>query len=321
MRKMDHMLPITWALAIALLLPLELLAYTECSNITRSETYQNQLRMDEFVVLYNTKGKHAPAELHDGNSNEIPDFVDDLLLQLVTMRQVLEQLGFRHPFESYRYERVGVSRIYVAIRDLDRNGTSYDPAHRDVSKGRDAPCVLLMAVANDLQTGNLTPAHELFHLYQYGYTVFKNAWYLEGMARWSEGLLETRNHASAPLPDTIDERSDLFSRSYGAVSFWIGVINMLSSSSAAIPSYAPHLSERRYSNGERVIDSEAGRRGSDAIIAVLETFDRLDREISIKTGRRLKSWSNRERKDPQNSDAMLQAVLTLIEKRKRISDN
>ncbi len=35
---------------------------------------------------------------------------------------------------------------------------------------------------------NVTPSHELFHIYQNSVMMFKQSWLTEGLARWSESL-------------------------------------------------------------------------------------------------------------------------------------
>lgn len=160
----------------------------ECSNRTYSDRYQHQHQLDEFVILYDLSGGNSIENQKDANHNKIPDILENIMQQLVTMRDVLEALDFKHPFDQYRYQRARVTQIQVRMHDIDGNGSAYDPPHRDVSHDN-KPCVLLISLSNNLATSNLTPAHELFHLYQYGYTVFKNSWYLEGMARWAENLL------------------------------------------------------------------------------------------------------------------------------------
>ena len=39
-----------------------------------------------------------------------------------------------------------------------------------------------------------TPAHEYFHLIQFGATYFRNKWFTEGMAQWSEDAVAKMNY-------------------------------------------------------------------------------------------------------------------------------
>lgn len=283
----------------------------ECSNRTSSDHYQQYYDVDEFVIFYDVSGDNALADLTDLNNNDIPDIIEDTMLQLITMRDVLEALGFTHPFDQYRYERAGVERIYVGMRNLNGNGMAFDPPHRDVTHEA-KPCALLIGLSHELKTGNLTPAHELFHLYQYGYTVFKNSWYLEGMARWAENLLGKRNYPIGAIPSTFEEEEALFAQSYGAVSFWMALLNTVSPSTLDERSYSDELLSRSYVNGGQVIHDEATTHGATAVIGVLEYFDNLDSQLSLVESRESKSWSNADRSDAANNVSMFNAIRHLM---------
>lgn len=295
-------------MVIAMLMLGDVLAYTECSNTTRSGRYQQEHRLEEFVFLFDTSGENALPDQTDRDENDVPDVIDDVAMQLVTMRDVLSLLGFRHPFSQYRYKRVNVDRIYVAMKNLQRNGTAFDPSHRDLSRPGRKPCVLLMHLSIDLTTGNLTPAHELFHLYQYGYTVFKNSWYLEGMARWAEGLMRPASFPESDFPQTSEERNNLFSQSYEAAAFWQDLITSIPSRLDGTPDYPEEVTERRYVGGKRIIHPEAMLRGTSTAIEILEVLDRLDRKLSMEKERPIKSWSRNQRTDPKNNEIMLRAL-------------
>ncbi|PCF93602.1 hypothetical protein [Vreelandella nigrificans] len=284
---------------------------SECSNRTSSDHYQHRYDVDEFAIFYDLSGDNALADLTDLNNNDIPDIIEDTMLQLITMRDVLGALGFTHPFDQYRYERAGVERIYVSMRNLNGNGVAFDPPHRDTTHA-EKPCVLLIGLSSELKAGNLTPAHELFHLYQYGYSVLKNSWYLEGTARWSEGLLGERSYPMGLIPHTPEDEEALFSQSYGAVAFWMAFLDAVSPFTLGERRYTDDLLSRSYVNGEQIIHDEATTHGSAAIIEILEAFDKLDRQISHVENRRQKSWPNADRSDAANNVSMLNIVYRLL---------
>ncbi len=80
--------------------------------------------------------------------------------------------------------------------------------------------VLTIDLSAKLPPRNLSPAHELFHQFQNGYSQFKNAWYYEGMARWSEDLFRSGAGAADALPASGTELEALFARSYDASRTW-----------------------------------------------------------------------------------------------------
>ena len=84
--------------------------------------------------------------------------------------------------------------------------------------------VVTIDLAAKLPTRNLSPAHELFHVFQNGYSQFKNAWYYEGMARWSEDLLRAGAGRVGTLPVDAGALDGLFKQSYEASRFWQALV-------------------------------------------------------------------------------------------------
>ena len=181
---------------------------------------------EEFRIYYTLEGDQAlpAADRQDHDRDGVPDKIQSLALQLVTARRCyVEVLGLRHPFESPRY-RGRVKFIDVNVWDLggNKNGMAGDAIvnyHRpsDPPEGVE---VLTIDLSTKLSPRNLSPAHELFHVFQNGYTLFKAPWYYEGTARWSEDLLRAGAGEAGPLPATRAELEDLFKLSYDASRFW-----------------------------------------------------------------------------------------------------
>lgn len=131
-----------------------------------------------------------------------------------------ETLGLKAPFDSSRYAK-GRYIDWHIMRLEGKSGSAGDELH--VLKYRHfetSPPVLLNAVTHRWTPEGLTPAHELFHSYQYAYTYFKNSWYLEGMARASESYFRSRTPRTEPLPANAAEIADLLTRSYRSDGFW-----------------------------------------------------------------------------------------------------
>jgi hypothetical protein len=104
----------------------------------------------------------------------------------------------------------------------DSNGIAGDAIvnyHRDNDPPEGVE-VLTIDLSTRLAARNLSPAHELFHLFQNGYTLFKTPWYYEGVARWSEDLLRAGVGEAGELPASAADLEKLFKLSYGASRFW-----------------------------------------------------------------------------------------------------
>ena len=149
-------------------------------------------RVDDVRIFYEITGPHA-VDLADVNANGVPDQVEDVMTQVRAARKMfVEVLGFPEPLETERFREAKFIDIHFRHKDvLKMNGVAYDELQR-FNKPGDPPGTRSIAftVATSVNaSANLTPAHEFFHLIQYGTTYFKNRWFLEGTARWSERAL------------------------------------------------------------------------------------------------------------------------------------
>jgi hypothetical protein len=186
----------------------------------------------EFRIFYSLSGTDALPYREDSDRNGIPDYVDRLARNLATARRNFDQeLRLRHPLRSPRY---GYEAEFIDVNILrfplsangPRHGIAYDELSsfaRPKDQGRRVK-VLVIDVSNDMPPENRTPAHELFNLYQNGYTYFKNRWYTEGTARWAEDFDGRSGTRGAPAwPRSAGDLQELFSKSYETASFWQSV--------------------------------------------------------------------------------------------------
>ena len=153
--------------------------------------------LDRIRVFYAKDGNCAVSP-DDVDNSGVPDQVENVAKQVwAAHRLFCEVLEFPDLFKSERYPEL--TCIQVSIRDREElgggNGTAYESSQRarKIPEGKpdDRALVLVVASQNDPIKG-ITPAHEMFHLIQYGATFFKNRWYLEGQARWAEHALAAK---------------------------------------------------------------------------------------------------------------------------------
>ncbi|NUF24698.1 hypothetical protein HUN23_18250, partial [Acinetobacter oleivorans] len=131
-------------------------------------------------------------EQTDINKNNIPDYIENIAIQANATIDALDYLGFVNPLNSPRYKSQ-VNYIDIHVVSISYNGIAYDKPYLASFDGIKKDKALLIKLNNRLENfpGNYwtVVAHEIFHLYQYGYSPLKPSWYLEGMANWSERLL------------------------------------------------------------------------------------------------------------------------------------
>ncbi len=261
----------------------------------RGEVYQK----DEFFIHYSLQGENALEHREDLNANGTPDVVEDIMTQLVTMRDMLLHLGFRHPLQQPRYK--GVQQIRLRMLAIEKKGLAFDSA-RSYPGG---DCSLFITLGSHLKSGNLTPAHELFHLFQYGYTMFKRPWFLEGMARWSESVLGAKSVAPAPIPRDSSARKAFFNRGYSASEVWYALA--YGADPIGRLTVPDSIASMRYVSGRKALE-DTRLPGAPFILAVLEALGDADRKVGRENGMPRYAWPESFQRDPQHDEPMWAAI-------------
>jgi hypothetical protein len=179
----------------------------------RLKGLNHSLSVDEFRISYATEGPDAVTDLSDANRNGMPDVIDDLATQLTTARVVYSDvLGLQHPLKRPRYRLATAVNVFVVKMERG-NGLAFDEVVDETTR-KGTPglgCSIKIFVNSNLRPSkNISPAHELFHLYQYAYTMFKTRWYLEGMARWVETALTSDDTAKRSKLVNVSSSQEVF---------------------------------------------------------------------------------------------------------------
>lgn len=289
----------------SILLPLVALALI--AGVSRAEDERTH-QVGKFRVRYQTEGPHAVAA-DDRNRNGVPDQVEDILTQVMAAHALfVEALGFPDPFETKRFRAATVLDIRIRSKEsLKANGVAFDELQRS-SHGD----WIGMRVASSVHaTTNLTPAHELFHLIQYGTSSFKNRWYTEGTARWSEralgagGLGPERNLDTWPLSP--EQANAVFRMTYDASQhFWNPLAARLDAHGEIPDSSAlQRLQAMRYIDGSPVL-KDPNLKGWKFIREVILELGAVDDDAFRELG--YDRWSEVNQFSPQNNDFILRAV-------------
>jgi len=269
--------------------------------------------LEEFRIHYTLAGKDAMAaeDQRDSDGDGVPDKIQNLALQLLTARRCyVEVLGLRHPFESLRYKgRVKFMDVNVWALP-DSNGMAGDAIvnyHRD-SDPPEGIAVLTIDLSARLTARNLTPAHELFHVFQNGYTLFKTPWYYEGIARWSEDLLRAGEGEASSLPASTAELESLFKLSYRASRFWQALAR------ATDPVGKVHvpqdlLATKCLGSDKPIIEDDIFH-GARLLKALLEELDRQDDVASRESGLNPLDWPEARQRSAGNNRCIWNAVIS-----------
>jgi hypothetical protein len=289
-------------------------------SVARKSLHQ-EYRLGTIRVFYDTEGVHS-VDGTDTDRNAVPDQVEDIAKQTWAAQTLFVQtLDFPDPFKSERYRDATFLDIHLLAKStLGSNGVAYDEVQRFHRPG-DAENTgsLCFNVATSVKANsNLTPAHETFHLIQYGVTYFKNAWYSEGMARWSEmalgsgGIGEIRYRK--PFPLTEANVSKLFEMSYDAsVDFW-NPLAAMDDSQGRMPEHrvSPRLKELTYSDGTKVLkDLQLNGYGFmwEVLLELGKVEDVAFRELGYER------WSEANQKSKKNSPYIYATAMTVARRR------
>jgi len=139
-----------------------------------------------FNIHYATSGADAPPPSDAGNSNGIPDWVENVadVFEAVYSREV-SQMGYRQPpnipYDVYLQQLADRSEFGFTQSDLltGQSATSYIVIDNDFSESIYHPY-------NGATGLRITAAHEFHHAIQYGYNYYFDIWYAEATATWIE---------------------------------------------------------------------------------------------------------------------------------------
>ncbi|MBT2336856.1 hypothetical protein J7E49_23490 [Variovorax paradoxus] len=280
-------------------------------NATLSGLDRSYVR-DEFRILYTLEGEHALPDARDLNRNGVPDKVEDVATQLVVGRRIFsEVMGLTHPMRQARNARTASIDVFLFKMEKG-NGRSYDEA-TNYRLGIDAPnghCALRIDLLNSHSNQNVTPAHELFHQYQYGYTMFKARWFLEGTARWAEYALRMGVGAERPLPATLPAlQEQVLSETYAASTMWNRLATLLDPEGRLkLPA---DLARTTYVDGSPVIHDDL-LRGAAFMKALFEALGPLDRQVSARNGWPTFGWKEEDQRSAAHDAEIFREVLQVV---------
>lgn len=263
----------------------------------------------QFRIYYTREGAHAfTGQVPGAMSSEA--LVRQLGWQLQRgERFYREVIGLDSPLTSSRFNSVGAVDVHVLDMGEKLNGT----ASRVVRNYRythfhDPLPTLTITLARHWKPGNLTPEHEVFHLYQYGYTDFGNPWFFEGLALSLGGAFDPRGYQTAPLPRTIDEFRQLEARGSAASSFWSSVLLKCE------PKCSVTWQGDRYT-------PTMGICGRGFIRAFFEELSKAGEKLAQHRGINAAHWPTRERRSAENHRWLYRGMARAIEQHCPIAED
>ena len=261
-------------------------------------------------VIYDETGDNAPKNNADINSNGVPDVIEDIATQLNAAREVFKDVyHFPDPIESERFKGVTSIEIDIAAREnMNANGNSYSGV-RKKSKHDPNERAIHIKVANTVDPRkNATPAHEYFHLIQYGTTYFRNGWYLEGMARWSEDSVSKKKYPSgSDVSKTLKSKTaeeEIYKEKYKAAEMLWYPLAMDMKDKETIP--ANVVNKYKYVDGSPVFHDDIIY-GPNVMRDVLKAMKSKEEEAAAQFGG-MEKWRKNGQRDEQNNPYIMNSV-------------
>lgn len=271
------------------------------------------LSVDEFRIRYALQGPDALADTSDADRNGVPEAIDNMVTQLRAARTLYtETLGLRHPLQQPRYGLASAIDVFVVAMDR-ANGLAFDEvSYEKLPDGRQAAsCAVSIFVSSRIQSNrNVTPAHELFHLFQYGYAMFKSRWYLEGMTRWMETAFIGDEVVNRDAERGGRARCEEATGSGPSSSPYWRTLAQTKAGPVVLPN---DLSTRTYTDGRRVFARSIFQGGTFARIA-LDELHRLSLETAVVTSLPAYNWPESVQRS-NRFDAMICASMSNIASR------
>ncbi len=307
---------------IAVVTLLATLASASIATAQQKTVLQEHYVYDRIRVFYAIDGNCAVSP-DDVDESGVPDQVENVAKQVWAAHHLYcDILKFPDPFTSQRYE--GVTCIEVNIRDREEmgggNGVAYENSQRarKIPEGKPDDRAIVIVVASQVDPiKGITPAHEMFHLIQYGTTYFKNRWYLEGQARWSEhglakeGLGQLKYSPKGPWPQKPQRLTLLATMTYDAeFVIWNPVAARTDSNGLLTDEVlSKELIALRYSDGSPVL-KDRFLYGATVMREILIELGKQD-DVAFK-GLEYDSWSEGNQKSQQNNPYIYAAIMNVL---------
>lgn len=275
---------------------------------------------DSFRFFFSKDGqKTAPADLNDSDNDGLPDFVAQQLHNLLHAHHVfVHALGLPDFRTVGMFAEQGVRFIDVTLDDL--------PVQRGVAsaKMQEATPAFLRGTAwegsslslrlhRSLPAQSLTPAHELFHLFQYASLPFHNMWFMEGLARHGQRWPDIKPLKQMPLPTNQQELEAVLRQWHETEPFWNRLCALCTCTTSAVMTVpATEASDQR----DKLYPANPNLRGQHFLPAYFEEANRCIEVMSVDMlSRTLASpvnWPSFERSSASNNRYLLRAIIPTV---------
>ncbi|EIC23439.1 leucine-rich repeat domain-containing protein [Thiorhodovibrio frisius] len=281
-----------------------------CIEPTKKDAYDRIVTYGCWRFFFALRGQYAPLDVTDTAGRGIPDYVARILLKFETARILLtESFNLRDPLQEGFFHRQGAKFIDIAIDDIPKkygiaSGIVRDDVHEvlegTVYQGKS----LRIVVHRNLISKTATPIHELFHLFQYGYAHFNNPWFMEGLARWAQSIVQDGTGQTEELPQDIEALDVLLNRKHDAEFFWNRLVELCD------PQPAFDIPEVLAESSELPNNNKCGARYVRLLLEACEgACKKMEQQLWRKDMVASHYWSREATRSPTNNQFIFAAIL------------
>ena len=292
-----------------------MLTYTDIQNqsIIFTENNSSILIYKCWRFFYSKEGDKAPLEPKDSTGSGIPDYIELMLFKFETAKILLcSSFHLRDPLVGGFFYEKGVKFIDIYIKNIPRehgiaSGIVYDE-QIELLKGTEFQGKSLkITIHKNLIFKTATPIHELFHIFQFSYTHFNNMWFMEGLARWSQSIMQAKTGKHEPLPKNKDELDVLFHKLHDAEFFFNHLISLCEESDIFI------IPENLKNNSEIYNNKKTGSVFMKVFLENCEYQNKIMQQTLISRDLcEVGYWSRNEKRSPNNNQYILKAIIDTV---------
>ena len=285
------------------LLALTLMLSIMCST-TSAAVYQQGI----VYVIYETDGDTALKNKTDANKNGVPDVVEDIATQINATRELFHDVfKYPDPLESPRFKNVHTIEVDIDSKaNMKVNGLAYSGV-RGKSKHDPKERALHVRVANTVNP----------HLIQYGATYFRNSWFLEGMARWSQDAVSKNKkypdgrNVSWTLKNKLSE-TQIFQGKYNVAGLLWYPLAVNLKDKAKVPKSL--MKKYKYVDGSDVFQDNIVY-GANVMREVMKLMkSKEEYAATAEDYANVSAWRKKGQRDAKNNKIMLDCVREVYEK-------
>lgn len=285
----------------------------------RRSHLERRYQIGKFRIFYSLRGRDAlpKARRQDLDRNQIPDYIQNVALQLVHADQFYTQvMGLDHPFtrppfkgDSLRFIDINIVRTPLDPKDSLIKGKAWNLARQLPRRYFREPAekTLMIDISSDYDLTYGVPAHELFHLFQYGYTQFASPWFTEGTAVWAQNFFGGVTPVQWKVPQN---KQQLFAQKYNSVRFWEALCERSDPSMVNVPK---NLTKHRYIGRNFYIIPKQEVSCMRFMRQFLTELAHIEARVTQEKNLVAHNWPRGQRQHPDNEGYIWEALRNVVE--------